>query len=98
VIEQYSMNNLDVGDIDGDGDPDLVTNEHKGDAHHTQVFLNDGHGTFTTEVVDTGKEMHLGARLADLDGDGDLDIFGHAWDNYPFLHLWRNDEKTFSGD
>jgi hypothetical protein len=35
--------------------------------------------------------MHLGAQLVDLDSDGDLDIAGHAWDNYRFLHVWRND-------
>ena len=30
-------------------------------------------------------------RLYDLDGDGDLDIVGHAWDEYRFLHLWWNE-------
>jgi hypothetical protein len=91
LITQFSMNNLDVADIDGDGDMDVVTNEHKGNQLRLQIFENDGHGAFTERVIDRGKEMHLGARVADLDGDGDLDIFGHAWDNYRFLHLWRND-------
>lgn len=91
IIRQYSMNNLDVGDIDHDGDPDLVTNEHKGELHQTQWFENDGTGHFKTHLIDTGKEMHLGAQLADFDGDGDLDVYGHAWDSYRFLHLWRND-------
>ena len=27
----------------------------------------------------------------DLDSDGDLDIVSIAWDNYKFLHVWRND-------
>ncbi|MEX0322743.1 MAG: FG-GAP repeat domain-containing protein [Puniceicoccaceae bacterium] len=88
---QYSMNNLDVGDVDLDGDIDLVTNEHKGDSLSTQLFLNDGSGNFTRKVIDTGKEMHLGAQFFDLDNDGDLDLFGHAWDNYKYLHLWRNE-------
>ena len=28
---------------------------------------------------------------ADVDGDGDLGIVGHAWDSYELLDLWRND-------
>jgi hypothetical protein len=91
VVVQYSMNNLDVADIDQDGDADIVTNEHKGTDLHLQIWENDGKGVFTKHVIDKGKEMHLGAQLADLDGDGDLDIIGHAWDNYKYLHLWRND-------
>lgn len=91
VVQQFSMNNLDVGDIDKDGDIDIVTNMHKGESLATQVWENDGTGHFTKHVVDTGKEMHLGAQLFDIDDDGDLDIVGHAWDNYQFLHLWRND-------
>lgn len=90
VVQQYSMNNLDVGDVDNDGDMDIVTNMHKGESLETQVWENDGTGNFTKHVVDTGKEMHLGARLVDIDSDGDLDIVGHAWDNYKFMHLWLN--------
>jgi len=91
VYQGYSVNNLDAGDVDNDGDIDLVSNEHKGDEHPTLVFLNDGTGVFTEKIVDRGRENHLGTRLADLDGDGDLDMFGAGWDHYRFLHLWRND-------
>jgi hypothetical protein len=91
LITQYSMNNLDVADIDRDGDKDIVTNEHKGSTHRTQLFINDGSGNFDKQLVDTGKEMHLGAQFADLDNDGDLDLVGHAWDKYQDLHMWRND-------
>lgn len=91
VVTQYSMNNLDVADIDQDGDMDLLTNEHKGPRLETQLWENDGAGNFTKRVVDTGKENHLGAQLADLDNDGDLDIAGAGWDSYKFMHVWRND-------
>jgi hypothetical protein len=93
VITQYSMNNLDVADLDGDGDIDLVTNEHKG-GHQTQVFENNGKGTFTVHQIDIGKESHLGTKLYDLDGDGDLDIVSIAWDNHKNLHVWRNDANN----
>ena len=92
IVQQYSMNNLDLADLDHDGDIDIVTNEHKGNRLELQLWENDGIGRFTKQVLDTGKENHLGTQLADLDGDGDLDLFGAAWDNYKWMHLWRNDE------
>ena len=91
IVRQFSMNNLDVGDIDRDGFPDIITGEHKGDALQTQIFRNDGMGQFTQILVDRGKESHLGTRLADMDLDGDLDIVSIAWDKPEFVHLWRND-------
>lgn len=91
VVTQYSMNNLDLADLDGDGDVDLITNEHKGPALELQLWKNDGAGQFTKEVLDQGKENHLGTQLADLDGDGDLDLFGGAWDRYEHVYVWRND-------
>lgn len=91
IVTQYSMNNLDVADLDQDGDLDLITNEHKGPRLETQLWKNDGQGHFSKTLIDTGKENHLGTQLADLDGDGDLDLVGAAWDNYAQMHLWRND-------
>ena len=87
----YSLNNLDAGDIDNDGDIDLVTCEHKGKEFRLMLFENDGKGKFTMHSPDKGHESHLGTQLADLDSDGDQDIVSIAWDNYKFLHVWRND-------
>ncbi len=99
VATQYSMNNLDVADMDHDGDMDILTNEHRmprGDMvmleiERTQIWENDGTGNFTQHDIDTGKESHLGSQAADLDRDGDLDIVSIAWRNSQNLHLWRND-------
>ena len=91
VVTQYSLNNLDVADMDDDGDLDIITAEHKGQALEVQVWKNDGKGNFTKNVVDKGKESHLGARVADLDGNGALDIVSIGWDKYQYLHVWRND-------
>lgn len=91
VVTQYSMNNLDVADMDEDGDIDLITAEHKGPRLELQLWENDGSGQFTKQVLDVGKENHLGTQLADLDGDGDLDLVGAGWDEFSFMHLWRND-------
>ncbi len=89
LIRQYSMNNLDAGDIDGDGAIDLVTCEHKGPHLRLQWWRNDGGGNFAMYEIDRGKEGHLGARLFDLDADGTLDIVSPAWDAYTDLHIWR---------
>ncbi|WP_020531684.1 FG-GAP repeat domain-containing protein [Flexithrix dorotheae] len=90
VVTQYSMNNLAVKDLDNDGDFDLITNEHKGPRLELQAWENDGKGNFTKHILDTGKEGHLGTMMDDLDGDGDLDIVSAGWDNYKFMHVWRN--------
>jgi hypothetical protein len=93
VVTEYSLNNLDVADMDRDGDFDIITCEHKGPKgkFRLQIFENDGKGSFTEHIADRGKESHLGALVADMDNDGDLDIVSTAWDNYKYLHLWRND-------
>jgi len=91
VVTQWSMNNLDAVDMDQDGDVDLVTNEHMGTEHKTEVYLNDGKANFSPQLVGSGHEMHLGAQCFDLDSDGDLEIIGVGWNNYQNLHLFRND-------
>jgi len=99
VVTQLSMNNLDVGDADQDGDIDLVTCEHTMPYEgkpapggiKLEIWENDGQGHFNSRIVDREKESHLGAQLVDLDVDGDLDIVSIAWRDYQFLHLWRND-------
>jgi hypothetical protein len=92
ILTSGSLNSLDVADLDHDGDIDIVTGEHKGKAKRVFVLENDGIGNFISHIIDqSNKESHLGTRLFDLDGDGDLDIVSIAWDEYRYLHLWRND-------
>lgn len=93
IVTQYSMNNLDIADLDQDGDIDLVTSEHKGPELELQIWGNDGKGTFSKFVVDRGHESHLGSQVFDLDNDGDLDIVSIGWDQYKYVHIWRNDGK-----
>jgi hypothetical protein len=62
-----------LGDVDGDGDLDLLAESGflDGDA---QVLLNDGVGGFLPGDVVPG--AGVGLALADLDADGDLDVAG----------------------
>jgi len=64
--------NLSVGDVEGDGDLDLLTADYYG---NVSVRRNDGKGSFTaggTQVltIDSPTDLTLG----DVDGDGDLDL------------------------
>lgn len=91
LATQYSTNNLDVKDMDGDGDMDIITSEHKGPDLKNQIWINDGSGNFQETWFDTGVEAHLGTKVLDMDLDGDLDIVSIGWDQYQKVHLWRND-------
>jgi hypothetical protein len=95
LVTQYTTNSLEVADMDRDGDLDIVLGEHRG-TRKLAIWDNDGVGNFTERVVDTGKESHLGARVADLNGDGAPEIASICWDDYPYLHLWRNDNACGS--
>ncbi len=65
-----------TGDLDGDGHPDLVIGNGSNfdiDAPNT-VWLNDGTGTFTDTGQSLGTTHTQDVALADVDGDGDLDL------------------------
>jgi len=65
-----------LGDVDGDGDLDLLTTSRPsgGLTGSLAIRLNDGSGTFSgTQDVAVGS-MPEDVALGDLDGDGDLDV------------------------
>ena len=63
-----------IGDMDGDGDPDIVSLDSLEGTGEISIFLGDGRGGFTKSAsVRTGEEA-CGLALAHLDDDRRLDV------------------------
>jgi len=60
------------GDLDGDGDQDVLVMSFHGPSH---LWTNDGGGRFTDSGQILGEEGGHGAAIGDLDGDSDPDVY-----------------------
>lgn len=78
-----------TGDLDNDGDLDLIIPVSTGDYYENwwglTTFSNDGHGGFTQNDVQVieGLNTVRGFDVGDLDGDGDLDAVMGVFDYHP---------------
>ncbi|NML65656.1 hypothetical protein HHL22_10610 [Hymenobacter sp. RP-2-7] len=83
IMAGYSPASIALGDIDGDGDLDMLTSNQS--SNTVSVRLNGGDATGSTSGVFVAPasvnipEVAVGSRpsylvLADVDGDGDLDV------------------------
>jgi len=103
-----AANYIDVGDVNGDGYPDIVA-AYGGDAScypYTGnvpsgffVMLNNGKGSFTSSFTPFGLSAYL-IKLADLNGDGKLDIAitdDNGSDGFYYLYdIPGNGDGTFN--
>jgi len=70
---------LQLGDLDGDGDLDLVyAMRYDPTGNTVLVRLNDGQGTFGSAALVAFDSNVLSLRLADINGDGRLDLVAEA--------------------
>jgi hypothetical protein len=68
---------VDVTDVDGDGDVDLLVTGDDGPGELTKLFINDGTGVFSEDTTASTLFTDLrdsDADFADIDGDGDQDL------------------------
>jgi hypothetical protein len=66
--------NVSAGDLDADGDLDLVLAKGRHKPLLDRVLLNDGRGRFEAADLGPTADRTYSAVLADIDGDADLDI------------------------
>ncbi|HAR19247.1 MAG TPA: hypothetical protein DCR46_01180 [Cytophagales bacterium] len=81
------------GDVDEDGDVDVFISGNRPN-FDAALYLNDGNGNFTRKTNTSFVGLDLAhADFADLDGDGDLDLFytGRDWQPMHYALLYLND-------
>lgn len=93
------MHGLAVGDFNNDGHLDIHTStrhDHPGNQDHVSIWLSNGEPepAFMEQILArTGSHF---SKIADVDQDGDLDIFGANWsgpvDHHADILLWRNNK------
>ena len=83
------------GDLDGDGDIDLLTVHNTGQL--LSILKNDGQGNFAASTTTGGaSESAFRGQLGDIDGDGDLDLVSYHLNGDP-VRIYLNDGNgTFS--
>jgi hypothetical protein len=94
LLDVMYGHSLALVDFDGDGNLDIFCAEQRlnGGNPDAKIYLllGDGKGGFRTTEVARGFDLHE-AKIADLDGNGSLDILGkpYNWET-PRLDIWLN--------
>lgn len=97
----WEASGIDVGDVDGDGDLDVMAASKYSFARDAFWYENDGNGTFTAEhMLPSSALQPYKVALSDVDLDGDLDAIASEatsttqWDD---IHWFENTGNgTFS--
>lgn len=89
----------EFGDIDNDGDMDVIILNHDIDS---KLYENDGTGNFTDISASAGINLTVAnfsaamqTYMQDYDNDGYLDIFVTSYATYPFMYH-NNGDNTFT--
>ena len=69
-----NVTSVSLGDVNGDGHVDAVFGVQSGTTNSLCVMFNNGQGVFTVGQSN-GTENIVGSAMADVDRDGDLDLF-----------------------
>lgn len=92
---------LEIADFDGDSFLDFLTGEMWSSTRlkcELSTHYGNGRGKFQKNVIAVGNGVHEG-QVADIDGDGDLDIIHKPLNQgAPRIDVWRNDRKVLRLD
>jgi len=86
------VHSLQIADMDGDGDPDVITAKmHQYTApHEVSIYLNEKRGSKWTKHVLSTKGSH-NVRVTDIGSDDDMDVIGANWSGpYQPVEMWEN--------
>ena len=79
-----------LGDIDNDGDLDLILTGYSG-ALNSKVYENNGTGSFIFDADITPEVNFSSIALGDIDNDGDLDlILTGYWGGWRYSKVYKN--------
>ena len=70
TLATTTYSSFGVGDLDGDGDDDIVTNDNP----TANVYWSDGAGGFTASPIFQDFSTGRNVKLGDFDNDGYLDV------------------------
>ena len=84
-----------VADLNGDGHPDIVAAYASGPSSAVTVLLSNGNGTYKPRQTFITGQDPLDAVVADVNGDGKLDIVTANYQNSNVSVLLGNGNGTF---
>ncbi|HWB84036.1 MAG TPA: FG-GAP-like repeat-containing protein [Bryobacteraceae bacterium] len=101
TASQYPVSNLPifvtVGDVNGDGKPDLVAASDDGNFnYYVGVLLNNGNGTFQAAKLMKTDFGPASIAVSDFNGDGKVDlVVAHCCGDTDMTYLQGNGDGTF---